>query len=163
MSAPIWMYGNGDVASVTSLGLPVNLTVGLNVSADEVATGASASVTGGCSVAIVVSSASSTYPTLIKNAPGRVYGYELINLSTLSAQYVKLHDSNVTPTSTTALNAIVTLPTGSSLSQLAPRFAWFDQGISFTSGIGFRMTRNAGATNDQSVGTGEMVAHIFYK
>ena len=163
MSAPIWMYGNGDVASVTSLGLPVNLTVGVNVSADEVATGASGSVTGGCSIFLVVSSASSTYPSLIKNAPGRVYGFELMNYSALSAQYVKLHDSNVTPTVATACTYIVTLPVGSSTSLLAPQRMWFDQGLSFTSGIGFRMTRNAAASNDQSVGTGELVAHIFYK
>lgn len=157
-------YGDGGVASVNSLGVPVTLGTALAVGSDEVATGASAAQTGAVSIARIASSASSTYPTLIKATAGRLYGYEVLNLSTVSAQYVKLHDSNVTPTAATAVMYSIGVPCGqSNLSLIAPARMWFDQGLSFSSGLGFRMTRGGADTNDQSVGTAEIFAHIFYK
>lgn len=94
---------------------------------------------GGLLAAPIITAAT-TNPTVVKAAPGRVFGLSLTNKSA-AYRYFKLFNKATAPTvGTDAAQAVYSVPPGASLS-----VSLADIGMSFTLGIGYCIT--AGPTN----------------
>lgn len=155
-------YGTGGVASVNSVGMPVN-PAPLSDQIDSVRIGASATQTGCVTSYRTVNSTFTTNPTLIKAAPAVLYGYECYNVSATTVFYYRLYNSATTVTTASACDHIIVLPPISTATAMQVTKMWYPQGIAFPAGIATRLTGSYGEADNTSVQTLLATVQLFYK
>jgi hypothetical protein len=127
--------GQGDISN----SIPVSVVNGGGVTAPSGTLVASATVVG--LAATKVLAAAGTNPTLLKASAGRLYGYQLANM-TASWKFVRFYNKSTAPVAgTDAPFMVVALPPNSSVD-----LNWTIP-ISFTTGMGYTVT-GAVADND---------------
>jgi hypothetical protein len=138
-------------------GLYVHLATALNITSDEVGVGATAGQTGGLEVYSAISTAGVGGQNL-KNAAGRVYGWDITNDST-SAAYVKAYNSSGTATvGTTTPKLRIAVPASGRVS-LTPA----GPGVAFSAGIAFGYAGAAADNSTAAVAASALITNLFYK
>lgn len=99
----------------------------------------------------------STNATVVKNAPGKVYGY-IVNNTNAAARYLKLYDKATAPTiGTDTPKMTIMVPSGRTETYFAR------DGIEFTAGISFGTTTGLVDSDNGALTANETVVHILYK
>jgi hypothetical protein len=101
-------------------------------------------------------SASGTNPTVIKASAGTVNGWYIYN-SNGSARKVAFHNIATTPTAGSGVVMALVIPPLSAANVSLP------DGITFTIGISITTVTGLAESNNDGVGTNDLVINIFYK
>ncbi len=105
-------------------------------------------------------SAATNNATNIKNAGGKVYGYDIYNTNA-AVRYVKLYNKATAPAPATdnalLIRTIGIPPSGKAVLHIAAGLA------GFTNGIGLATTTGSSDTDNTSVGAGDLIIEIDWK
>jgi hypothetical protein len=104
----------------------------------------------------LVSAGTSQDRTVVKAAPGQVYGLTLSNTNA-AARYVKLYDKATNPASTDTPALSVQVPANGS------RDLAFPAGMAFANGIGLRITTGAADNDANGAGAADVLADLTYQ
>jgi len=102
-------------------------------------------------------SAATVNATLVKDAPGQVYGVWVSNVNA-AVRFLKLYDLAIAPTvGTTVPTHTFMIPAAGILRENWPN------GIEFTAGIGFGTTTLVADADTNAISAAESVIHIFWR
>lgn len=142
--------GNGNTQAAQSI--PVSVVNGGGVSSPSVA--ASASVTGLSASKLL--SAATTNPTLLKASAGRLYGYQLANL-TAAWKFVRFYNKASAPTvGTDAPLFVVAIPPNGMTD------IFFTVPVTFSAGIGYSITGAVADLDATAVGANEVQGTAYW-
>lgn len=113
-----------------------------------------ANATGAATIRHFVAAAT-TNATNVKASAGRVLGWSLANTNA-AWRYVKLHNSNTTPTAGAGVVMTIGIPPNGLAQMNLP------QGIGFATGIGLTCVTGAADADATAVGANDVVGDIFY-
>lgn len=101
-------------------------------------------------------SAATTNATLVKPSPGQLGGYYFFN-SAAYAVYLKFYDTSTTPTAGSGTPKLTLgIPAG------AAGNLSFGSGISFSSGIGFTMTKLPADNDTTALAANDLILNLYY-
>lgn len=161
---------SGDTASAVPVVLQggsstVSGTVTANIGTGSLAAGTNAigdvglqyraNATGAATPRHVVAAAS-TNAANVKNAAGRLLGYQFINNAT-AVRYVKFHNSASAPTAGAGVFMTVGIPPNGGKAEVAT-----DGGIGFSAGIGITIVTGAADSDATAVAANDVVGDFWY-
>jgi hypothetical protein len=160
----IVVYRNAKDFSASLATQPISGTVTATVANATIAAGVNAigdvgvqyraNATGAASRNSLISAAS-TNATIVKNAAGRLLGYQISNTNA-AWRYVKLHNQATTPTAGAGVVQTIAVGPNSTV-----EFN-LEGGIAFTTGIGMTTTTGSALTDSTGVGLGDLIINIFF-
>jgi hypothetical protein len=160
----------GTASQVISNGTAANFlatvsgTVTANIGTGSIAAGTNAigdmgvqyraNATGAASRTHVIAGAT-TNATIVKNAPGRLLGWNVSNTNA-AFRYVKFHNQTTSPTAGSGVVQTIAVPPNSNVN-----FS-IEGGIAFTTGIGMTTTTGAPDADNAAVGANDLVIDLFW-
>jgi hypothetical protein len=161
-------YGaDGDATQIPgdAVGLAVN-PAKLDVSNDEVATGASAGQAGGLASASIVSVSTDFDAQVVKASPGRLYGYVCFNFDSTKLCFVKFYDKATAPDPSADGSLlkwqIYVPPITTEAGAHRPVSFNFEHGLAFANGIALVITQDPSA-GETPVDATDAFVQLAYK
>lgn len=146
-----------EPAAVQSTGGSVTATLAASTNlAADVSNGVRTTATNAMLRQKIISAAS-TNATLVKNAAGRVYGWQLTNTHATAVRYVKIYNKASAPTvGTDVPTDVIAIPPGSNVDVLGTI------GVSYATGIALAITGGPTDNDATAVAANDVIGSLFY-
>lgn len=153
--APVQTVGTTSVSGTVTANIGTgSIAAGTNAIGD-VGVQYRANNTGAATPRHIVSAAS-TNATNVKNAAGRLIGYQFINNAT-AVRYVKLHNSSTAPTAGAGVFMTIGIPPNGGKAEVT-----CEGGVGFSAGIGYTIVTGAADSDATAVAANDVVGELFY-